>query len=209
MATIVEVDGASSEGESCDQQSAYLASSALTGTEAELYDSGTSRHMSPFQHRFTNLCSIPPRPITAANNRVFYATGMGDLQIDVPNSSESTHITLRDALYTPEMTLTVISISKIASAGYSVIFKGKICYRPLDPGTSPPRSTGISVMRTTRWSWMTRSSGKIGLVLFVYASPDVDGLHESPCDSALMYVTRSPVSSCSVPCAPYPVPCTL
>jgi hypothetical protein len=85
----------------------------------------------------------------------------------------------------------------------------QLCYRPLDPGTSPPRSTGISVMRTTRWSWMTRSSGKIGLVLFVYASPDVDGLHESPCDSALMYVTRSPVSSCSVPCAPYPVPCTL
>jgi hypothetical protein len=86
---------------------------------------------------------------------------------------------------------------------------GRICYRPLDPGTSPPRSTGISVIRTTRWSWMTRNSGKIGLVLFVYASPDVDGLHESPCDSALMYVTRSPVSSCPVPCAPYPVPCTL
>jgi hypothetical protein len=83
------------------------------------------------------------------------------------------------------------------------------CYRPLDPGTFPPRSTGISAMRTTRWSWMTRSSGKIGLVLFVYASPDVDGLHESPCDSAPMYVTRSPVSSCPVPCAPYPVPCTL
>jgi transposase InsO family protein len=127
MATIVEVDGASSEGEPCDQQSAFLTSSALTGSEAELYDSGASRHMSPFQHRFTNLRSIPPRPITAANNRVFYATGMGDLQIDVPNGSESTHITLRDALYAPEMTLTVISISKIASAGYSVIFKGKIC----------------------------------------------------------------------------------
>ena len=42
MATIVKVDGASSEGESCDQQSAYLASLALTGTEAELYNSGTS-----------------------------------------------------------------------------------------------------------------------------------------------------------------------
>jgi hypothetical protein len=127
MATIVEVNSASSEGESCDQQSAYLASSALTGTEAELYNSGTSQHMSPFQHRFTNLRSIPPRPITAANNRVFYTTGMGDLQIDVPNGSESTCITLRDALYAPEMTLTIISISKIASTGYSVIFKGKIC----------------------------------------------------------------------------------
>jgi hypothetical protein len=56
---------------------------------------------------------------------------------------------------------------------------------------------------------MTLSNGKIGLVLLVYASPDVDGLHESPCDSAPMYVTRSPVSSCPAPCAQYPVPCTL
>jgi hypothetical protein len=84
-----------------------------------------------------------------------------------------------------------------------------VCYRPLDPGTSPLRSTGISAARMTRWSWTTPSSGKIGLVLLVYASPDVDGLHESPCDSAPMYVTRSPVSSCSVPCAQYSVPCTL
>jgi hypothetical protein len=83
------------------------------------------------------------------------------------------------------------------------------CYRPLGPGTSPLRSTGISAARMTRWSWMTPSSGKIGLVLLVYASPDVDGLHESPRDSAPMYVTRSPVSSCSAPCAQYSVPCTL
>jgi hypothetical protein len=83
------------------------------------------------------------------------------------------------------------------------------CYRPLSPGTSPLRSTGISATRTTQWSWMTPSNGKIGLVLLVYASSDVDGLHESPCDSAPMYVTRSPVSSCPVPCAQYPVPCTL
>jgi hypothetical protein len=89
------------------------------------------------------------------------------------------------------------------------LWRGGPCYRPLDPGTSPLRSTGISAARTTQWSWMTPSSGKIGLVLLVYASPDVDGLHESPCDSAPMYVTRSPVSSCPTPCAQYPVPCTL
>ena len=83
--------------------------------------------MSPFSHHFTNLRSIPPRPITAANNRVFYATGMGDLRINVPNGSKSTYITLKDALYAPDMTLTVISISKIASAGYSVIFEDKFC----------------------------------------------------------------------------------
>ncbi|KAI0043512.1 hypothetical protein FA95DRAFT_1498499, partial [Auriscalpium vulgare] len=53
--------------------------------EAELYDSGASRHMSPFRHRFTTYRAIDPRPITAADKRVFYAIGVGDLSIDVPN----------------------------------------------------------------------------------------------------------------------------
>jgi hypothetical protein len=56
---------------------------------------------------------------------------------------------------------------------------------------------------------MTQSNGKIGLAVLVYASLDVDGLHESPGDSAPMYVTCSPVSSCPVPYAQYPVPCIL
>ena len=97
-----------------------------TSGESELYDSGASRHMSPFQHRFTNLRSIPPRPITAANNRVFYATGLGDLKIDVPNGSSSTCITLKDALYAPDMSLTVVSISKIADAGYTVLLRARV-----------------------------------------------------------------------------------
>ena len=126
-AVIVEVDDAPSEGEPYDIQSALTASSALTRSESELYDSGASRHMSPFQHRFTNLRSIPPRPIIAANNRVFYANGLGDLKIDVPNGSSSTAITLKDTLYAPDMTLTVISISKIAGAGYAVSFEGQEC----------------------------------------------------------------------------------
>ena len=90
-----------------------------TSGESELYNSGASRHMSPFKHRLrvTNLSSIPPCPITAANNRVFYATGLGDLKIDVPNNSLSTRITLKDALYAPDMSLTVVTISKIADAG--------------------------------------------------------------------------------------------
>jgi hypothetical protein len=48
---------------------------------------------------------------------------------------------------------------------------------------------------------MTPSNGKIGLVLLVYASPDVDGLHESPCDSAPMYVFAAPYRRVPIPCA--------
>ena len=66
--------------------------------EIELYDSGTSRHMSPFIHRFTNYHSIPPCPITAANKCIFYAIGAGDLQIDMPNRQGTNPVILRDTL---------------------------------------------------------------------------------------------------------------
>jgi len=99
----------------------------LPEVEIELYDSGASRHMSPFLHRFTNYCSIPPRPITAANKHVFYAIGTGDLQIDVPNGQVTTPITLRDTLHAPDMALTIISIGRIVNSGCSVSFKKKSC----------------------------------------------------------------------------------
>ena len=128
-AAMVDTVDAPDEGKSYDTLSALMDSAALTSVrpEVELYDSGASRHMSPFSHRFTNLHSIPPRPITAANSRVFYATGAGDLKIDVPNGASSTPITLKDTLYAPDMGLTVVSISRIAAAGYSVAFEGQSC----------------------------------------------------------------------------------
>jgi transposase InsO family protein len=38
----------------------------------------------------------------------------------------------------------------------------KVCYCPLDPGTSLLRSTGTSAARTIQWSWTTWNSGKSG-----------------------------------------------
>ena len=95
------------------------------GVEVELYDSGASRHMSPFRHRFRNFHPIPPRAIASADHRVFYATGAGDLQIDVPNGDTTTPIILRDTLYAPDMALTIISISRINNAGCDVNFSAK------------------------------------------------------------------------------------
>ena len=83
--------------------------------------------MSPFQHCFTNLRSIPPCPIIAANNHTFFATGMGNLKINVPNGSSFTCITLKDTFYAPGITLTVVSIHKIACAGYKVSFEDNGC----------------------------------------------------------------------------------
>ena len=118
------------EGEGDDQQAAAAAaSSARTsqGVESELYDSGASRHMSPFRHRFITYHPIDSLPITAADKRVFYAVGMGDLQIEVPNGESSSSVILKDVLHAPDMALTIVSIGRIARSGCAVIFEDDVC----------------------------------------------------------------------------------
>ena len=104
-------------------------------TESELYDSGASCHMSPFRSQFISFRPIPPHPILTADKRYFYAEGMGDLRIRVPNGESFTPIILRDTLYAPSMALTVVSISRIAKSGMKVAFEGSTCKITNQKGT--------------------------------------------------------------------------
>ena len=135
--------------------------------EIELYSSGAMRHMSPFCHRFTNYRTIPPRAITATDNRVFYAIGTGDLQIDVPNGSATTPILLRDTLHAPEMTLTIISISRITRAGNSVTFKDKSCEIKNKSGkvigTIPATSNGLYKVEHNHSAASAKSVEHVGI----------------------------------------------
>ena len=125
----IEAWAAITEDEEAEElpQVPVLAAGEVASVEAELYDSGASRHMSPYRERFVTYRDIPARPITAANNRVFYAVGAGDLQIQVPNGASSSKVLLRDALYAPDMGLTVVSIGRITKAGCSVQFEDGLC----------------------------------------------------------------------------------
>jgi len=81
-------------------------------TNVDLYDSGASRHMSGFRHRFINLVKINPKPITAADRWSFNAMGKGDMWILLPNGDqEKSHVLLKEVLYTPTMGVTLVSIS--------------------------------------------------------------------------------------------------
>jgi hypothetical protein len=132
-ASIGEADFADSKSGSDDAKAsdtyAQDAVSASEGNaEAKLYDSGASRHISPFRHRFITYQPITPRPISAADNRVFYVIGTGTLQIEVPNGpSPATPILLREALHAPDIGATVVSIGRIAKAGYTILFDGGTC----------------------------------------------------------------------------------
>ena len=59
----------------------------------KLYDSGALRHMTPLHNRFITYQEITLCPIMAADKRVFYMIGIGDVVIDVPNGKSSTQIT--------------------------------------------------------------------------------------------------------------------
>src|SRR5271170_4524751 len=102
------------------------------GLQTELYDSGASRHMSPYRDHFENYVKIMPKPITAADKRCFQAIGKGDLRIKIPNDLKNTTVLLKDVLHCPDMGLTLVSIGKITNAGYKVIFRGPNC-RIFDP----------------------------------------------------------------------------
>jgi transposase InsO family protein len=106
-----------------------LAGSAQTRcTEVDLYDSGATRHMSGFRHKFIDFVEIDPVPIRAADKRTFNATGKGRMLIHLPNGDNGiSQIYLVDALYAPSMGVTLISISRITAAGSTVVFSGRFC----------------------------------------------------------------------------------
>jgi Pol polyprotein len=90
--------------------------------ECEIYDSGALRHMSPYCKHFVMYETILAHPITAANNKVFHAIGMGDLKVQLTNGGKWSKVLLKDILHTPDMTLTIVSIGYIMKARYNVKF---------------------------------------------------------------------------------------
>ena len=99
----------------------------VEGIQTELYDSGVSCHMLPYQDHFENNVPIIPKSITAADKRYFQAIGKGDLQIKISNGPDTTTILLKDVLHCPDMGLMLVSIGKITNAGHKVIFRNTTC----------------------------------------------------------------------------------
>ena len=111
----------------CDASDSTATATESSTPEIQLYDSGASRHMSSYRDNFTNYQVIEPRSIRAADDHTFKAVGMGDMQISIPNTTSPTVVTLKDVLHCPNLGFTLISVSKIAAAGYTVIFKNDDC----------------------------------------------------------------------------------
>src|SRR5271155_70413 len=85
-----------------------------------------SRDYCPDRAKFSNYKSIE-RKITKADGRTLSAIGIGDLHIEIPNGSAKTKTVFKNAIHAPDMAFTLISISRLDRAGFSVTFNKGMC----------------------------------------------------------------------------------
>jgi len=85
----------------------------------ELYNSGGTRHISPYQLDFTSYTPLlPPLYLNTANQQRFPAIGTGTLAIWVPNEGTELELTLPNALYMLSIAYTLVSIGSLDLKGY-------------------------------------------------------------------------------------------
>ena len=115
--------------------------------QAELYDSGCTRHISPYREDFESFTEIPPLSLSAANNHRFNALGKGEMVIDIPNGIEISQLRLTEVLYSPEVGYTLVSIGRLDEKGFTARFgEGKCVIRGPDSeriGMIPKNKRGL------------------------------------------------------------------
>lgn len=103
------------------------ASDVPSSARSELYDSGCSRHISPYRDNFSDFQSIPPKSFRAANKQKFDAVGTGSITVDVPNGVDVNSLHLTKVLYSPEVGYTLISMGRLDDHGFSATFADGKC----------------------------------------------------------------------------------
>ncbi|PIL25727.1 hypothetical protein GSI_11477 [Ganoderma sinense ZZ0214-1] len=108
--------------------SAALASTATTEDRVEIFDSGATRHISPYRDEFVTYEKLQPaRPITAADGHTFMAVSEGQVRVSLPNGDSSTVVMLERVLHAPDIAFSLVSIPQADKAGYSAIFENGEC----------------------------------------------------------------------------------
>jgi hypothetical protein len=112
-----------------EDMAAYVSTNCAytNGIHTELYDSGTTHHISPYREMFENLVDILPKTFNATNQQKFDAVGKGDMVIEVPNGVDASKLQLTEVLYSPEVGYMLVSIGRLDECGYSATFAGGKC----------------------------------------------------------------------------------
>jgi transposase InsO family protein len=101
------------------------AAEAMQGARVELYDTGATRHISPFRSDFKTYSPLtPPILFNTANKQRFQAIGSGSMAIQVPNGGIENEVLLRGVLYAPSVAYTLVSLGTLDAEGYNMLVGG-------------------------------------------------------------------------------------
>ena len=89
-------------------------------------NSSASKDYCPDRTKFSNHEPVQHK-ITMADRCLLSAIGIGDLYIELPNGSGKTKAIFKNAVHAPEMAFTLISISRLNKASYSITFDKGMC----------------------------------------------------------------------------------
>ena len=110
-----------------EELAAEVSAEEMSVPQAEIYDSGCSKHLTPYREDLKNFVEIPPKSFRAANKQSMHATGMGELVIDMPNGTNASKLRLTEVLYSPEVGYTLVSVGRLDEKGFSLTFSGGKC----------------------------------------------------------------------------------
>jgi len=92
---------------------------AITTPHAKLYDSGASRHISPYKADFISYTTLsPPLYLNAANQHKFPAIGTGTLIVKTPVNGRKSVLYLYYVLYVPSISYTLVSLGALDEEGF-------------------------------------------------------------------------------------------
>ena len=92
----------------------------------ELYNSGATRHISPYKSDFSTYSILdPPVFLNATNQQKIPTIGVGSLAIQVPNSSAESILTLTNVLHAPAIRYTLVSLGALDKKGYRTSIGGR------------------------------------------------------------------------------------
>jgi len=93
----------------------------------EVYNSGCTSHISPYQRDLENFIDILPKSFQAANKQDFQAVGKGKMVIDIPNGADISQLHLTEVLYSPKVGYTLVSVGRLNDHGFLATFGGGKC----------------------------------------------------------------------------------
>lgn len=84
--------------------------------------------MTSYCNLLSSYKEITPHPIRAANSEFFSSIGIGNMKLSFNIGLKISTIVLKNVLHCPNLHTTLISVSKIDEAGYSVNFANNECH---------------------------------------------------------------------------------